>query len=283
VSTARIRPGVPIRPRSAVALGVAAVIGVLTFAWPLVITPTSALSGRTDVPLLFALVLPLVLLVVIAELADDGLDAKIVAMLGVLTAVGVALRPLGTGIAGLEPMFFLLILGGRAFGPGFGFLLGATTLFSSALVTGGVGPWLPYQMLAAAWVGAGAGLLPRMPARRELALLAGYGAVCGLLYGLAMNLSFWPFAIGTETALSFAPGAPLVENLHRFVLFSAATSLAFDLPRAALTALLVVWTGGPILRTLRRAGRRAVFDAEPRFAAVDVSGSRRAAPRANRG
>ena len=111
-------------------------------------------------PLLFTLLLPLVLMVVLSELADGGIDAKAVAMLGVLTAVGAALRPLGTGVAGFEPVFFLLVLAGRAFGPGFGFVLGATTLFASALTTGGVGPWLPFQMLAAAWVGVGPGLLP---------------------------------------------------------------------------------------------------------------------------
>ena len=82
-------------------------------------------------------------------------------MLGVLSAIGAALRPLGAGMAGIETVFFLLVLAGRVYGPGFGFVLGTTTLFASALLTGGVGPWLPFQMLAAAWVGLGAGLLPR--------------------------------------------------------------------------------------------------------------------------
>ena len=54
-------------------------------------------------------------------------------------AVGAALRPLGAGSAGLETVFFLLILAGRVFGPGFGFVLGATTLAASALITAGVG------------------------------------------------------------------------------------------------------------------------------------------------
>ena len=35
------------------------------------------------------------------------------------------------------------------FGPALGFLLGSTALLTSALLTGGVGPWLPFQMLAA--------------------------------------------------------------------------------------------------------------------------------------
>ena len=60
----------------------------------------------------------------------------------------------------MELVFFLLILAGRVFGPGFGFVLGCTSLFASALMTAGVGPWLPFQMLVSAWVGMGAGLLP---------------------------------------------------------------------------------------------------------------------------
>ena len=43
---------------------------------------------------------------------------------------------------------------------GFGFALGCTSLFASALLTAGVGPWLPFQMICAAWVGMGAGFVP---------------------------------------------------------------------------------------------------------------------------
>ena len=61
----------------------------------------------------------------------------------------------------------MLVLGGRVFGRGFGFVLGAVTLFVGALLTGGVGPWLPFQMLGAAWVGFFAGCLPRCAAARR--------------------------------------------------------------------------------------------------------------------
>jgi len=253
------------RPRSVLTLVLVTGIGVAAFGWPLLAAPTSGLAHATDAPLLFGLLLPLLLAVVLAELADGGMDAKTVAMLGVLTAVGAALRPLGTGVAGLEPVFFLLVLAGRAYGPGFGFVLGATTLFASALTTAGVGPWLPFQMLGAAWVGAGAGLLPPLRGRLELAVLATYGAIAGLFYGLALNLSFWPFTLGAETAISFVAGAPMLDNLQRFIAFSVLTSLGFDLPRAVLTAVLVLITGTPILRALRRAGRRASFTAPVTF------------------
>jgi energy-coupling factor transport system substrate-specific component len=257
---------IAVRPRATLALLLASAAGLAAFGWPLLLHADADTAILRDAPLLFALLLPLVLGVVLAEIADGGIDAKAIAMLGVLTAVGAALRPLGTGIAGFEPVFFLLVLAGRVHGPGFGFVLGATTLFASALTTGGVGPWLPFQMLGAAWVGAGAGLLPPLRGRGELLLLALYGVIAGLAYGLALNLSFWPFALGGDTAVSFVAGDPVLDNLRRFVAFTAVTSLGFDVPRAALTAVLVLVTGQPLLRALRRAARRAAFDAPVRFA-----------------
>ena len=181
-------------------------------------------------------------------------------MLGVLSAMGAAVRPLGAGTAGIETVFFLLIIAGRVFGPGFGFVLGNTALFASAILTGGVGPWLPYQMLAAAWVAAGAGLLPDWRGRAELAVLAAYSAVAALLYGLLLNLSFWPFALGADTDVSFQAGDAVIDNLVRLVVFSLTTSLGWDIGRAITTALLVLVAAPVLLRTFRRAGRRARFE-----------------------
>jgi energy-coupling factor transport system substrate-specific component len=212
-------------------------------------------------------VLPLLLAVVLAEVSEGGLDVKAIAMLGVLSAVGAALRPLGAGTAGLETVFFLLVLGGRVFGPGFGFVLGATTLFGSALITGGVGYWLPYQMVGAAWVGLGAGLLPtRIRGRAELAMLCGYGAVAGLAYGVLLNLSFWPFGIDGAPGVSFVPGAPVLTNLGHFLVFSLTTSLGWDLGRAVTNAVLIAVTGTAVLGALRRAARKAAFDTPATFA-----------------
>ena len=125
------------------------------------------------------------------------MDSKALAMLGVLSAVNAALRPLGAGLAGIETVFFLLVLAGRVFGPGFGFVLGCTSVFASALLTAGVGPWLPFQMMASAWIGLGAGLLPRrVSGRAEIAMLVVYGIFAAYFFGFVMNLWFWPFAVG---------------------------------------------------------------------------------------
>jgi energy-coupling factor transport system substrate-specific component len=277
IATVGARPlttTIAFRWRSAVLLGFTTAAGVFGFVWPLFTDPkgTENLAHATDAPWLFVLVLPLLLAVLLAELADGSLDAKAVAVLGVLVACGAALRAPTTGVTGFTGVFFLLLPGGRVFGRGFGFVQGALTMFASALLTGGVGPWLPYQMLGCAWVGFGAGCLPRAKGRAELALLAAYGAVAGLVYGLIMDMWFWPFATSPGNELHFIAGAGLVENLRRFWGFHVASALGFDIPRAAGNVALVVLAGTPVLAALRRAARRAAFGAPVRFVErVEVS------------
>ncbi len=250
------RASVPVAGRPAIVLAVASVAGVMAFAWPLLISEP---ASRATSPLVFVAVLPALVLVSLVEVSSGRLDARALAMLGVLSALGAAIRPLGAGAAGIETVFVLLILGGRVFGPGFGFLLGSTTLFASALLTGGVGPWLPFQMLAASWIGLGAGLLPPARGRAELVLLGAYALVAALAYGIGRNLWFWPFATGVESDVAYVAGAPLAENLGRFLAFSLVTSLGWDIGRAITTTVLLVMVGAAVLGILRRAARRAAF------------------------
>lgn len=253
-------PLIPVSARASIAIALVTLVGLASFLWPLLITPGSGLDDAATAPLMLAALLPLFLVVVLAEISRGGFDVKAIAMLGVLSAIGAVLRPLGAGTAGLETVFFLLILAARVYGPGFGFVLGATTMFGSALLTGGVGPWLPFQMMAAAWVGLGAGLLPRARGRAEIGLLVAYGLVAGLGYGLLMNLSFWPFAVGLNSQLSYVAGAPALENLHRFLVFNAVTSLGWDIGRAVTNTLAILLVGPAVLSALRRIARRAAFD-----------------------
>ena len=252
--------------RSSLLLAATSVAGIAAFTWPLFARPQGSenLAHAGDAPWVFIALVPLLVGILLSELADGALDAKAVAMLGVLVACGAALRAPTTGVTGFTGVFFLLIPGGRVFGRGFGFVQGALTMFASALLTGGVGPWLPFQMLCTAWVGFFAGCLPRAQGRSELALLAGYGAIAGLAYGLVMDMWFWPF--GTSgTQLHFVAGAAITENLRRFWAFHLASALGFDVPRAAGNALLVLFLGTPVLAALRRAARRAAFGAPIHF------------------
>ncbi|MCX5313368.1 ECF transporter S component [Streptomyces sp. NBC_00154] len=267
MSDLRSRP-VRLGPRAIAALLLVSAIGVASIGWPLLADADSGLAHSQDAPWLFAALLPLLVGVVVATIADSGLDAKAVAMLGVLAAVGAALRPLGAGTAGLEPMFFLMVLSGRVLGPGFGFVLGSITMFASALLTGGVGPWMPFQMLSMGWFTMGAGLLPapdRLRGRAELLMLAAYGGVAAFAYGTVMNLYGWTIVPGLGSGISFHPGDPLPDNLVRFLAYCLATSLGWDLGRAVLTMALTLTIGATLLKALRRATRRASFEAQVTF------------------
>lgn len=244
------------RARSGISLAIALLVGVVAFSWPLFLRPAAGMPAQLA-PTVFAVALVLVLAIVLAELSSGRMDSKTLAMLGVLAAVGTVLRPLSAGTAGLELIFFVIILGGRAFGASFGFALGAITLLTSALITSGVGPWLPYQMLCAGFVGLFAGLLPRASGRAEIVLLVAYGVVSAFAYGWLMDFSFWPFAIGDGTQLSFDPAATPLQNLHRFVLFNVATSMGWNLGRALSNAVLIALFGPRLLRMFRRSARTA--------------------------
>jgi len=271
-----MRPDAPVvrlGRRSAIVLAVASVVGLAMFAWPLLLRPAAGAAHATDAPLVFLLCMPMLVAVVLAAIADGTIDVRALAILGVLAGVGAALRPLGAGTGGIELVFFLLVLAGRVFGPGFGFVLGASTLFASALLTAGVGPWLPFQMLAAAWVGCVAGLLPRARGRAEIVLLATYGAVSAYGYGLLLDLWAWPFTFGAgaDGGLAYVPGAPLVDNLRRFLLSTIATStLGWDTGRALTNVVAILAIGAPVLAVLRRTVRLAAFDTSPVFDETDV-------------
>lgn len=267
----RRRAAVPVRPLSAIVLLLASVGGLMMFVWPLLISAGPQPQQHvSDAPFVFMAILPVLVLLVLTQLGDGGMDTKALAMLGVLAAVNAALRPLGAGINGIETVFFLLILAGRVFGPGFGFLLGCTSLFASALLTAGVGPWLPFQMLSAAWIGLGAGLLPHrmfgrtIQGRGEIVLLAVYGIVAAYVFGALMNMFFWPFVTGTMNGdlagLAYVPGAPIGENLHHFLVYTMLTStLGWDTGRAITNAVAIIVLGPAVLGVLRRSARRARF------------------------
>ncbi len=252
------------RGRSVVALILATSISAYGFLWPFFLNAHSPIHHLNNQIFSLAAV-PIALIVLIAEISNQRLDAKSVALLGVLAALTAALRPMGAGAVGIEPMWFILILSARVFGPAFGFVLGILAMFVSAFITGGFGPWLAYQMFAAGWVGLGAGLLPQRLGKRairgktEITVLAFYGIFSSLLFGLLMDLQFWPWALGSHTQLSYVAGASIATNAHRFIIYHFASSMAWDIPRAFITSMLTVITAPAVLFAMRRTKRRASF------------------------
>ncbi|MEJ5200286.1 MAG: ECF transporter S component [Anaerolineae bacterium] len=260
---------------------VASLVGLVAFLYPFFLpqqSATGALAHANDAPLIFVVVLVLCLATVFASLTGQQMTSKLVALLGILTALGAVLRTI-PGPAGFNAIFFLPILTGYCYGAVFGFQLGVFSLLVSALIGGGIGPWLPYQMLATGWVGMLSGFLPRLSHRRRLEalMLAAWGALLGLLFGAIMNIWFWPFLAG-NAAFSptsegiWRPGMDVWASLRAYLTFYLATSLWWDVWRAGGNALLLLLFGGAVLRVLRRFRNRFQFEIVPEVEPAQADG-----------
>jgi energy-coupling factor transport system substrate-specific component len=248
------------RTRPTFVYALVAVLGCAAFLYPFFL-PASALpdaSHTGDAPLLAAAVGALVVIAVLLEVRRGSMTVAAVAMLGVLSAAGGLLRILDLPGGG-NGIFFLIVLAGAAFGPRFGLLLGLCSMAVGAILTGGIGPWLPFQMLALGALGVGGGLVGRAfdhrPIRLEVFALAVYGWFGAFLYGAIMNLWFWPFTRnGGE--LSWHPGLGFAQTVHHYWSFYVATSFAWDAAGAFANAALILLTGAALLPSLRRFAHR---------------------------
>lgn len=252
-------------PLAKLGIALTSLLSLIAFTWPLYI-PESLIGVELTQRhyWIFFLILPISLALLGIEINRGTVDMKAIALLAVLAALAAALRQIGAGAVGIEPMWFLIILGARVFGATFGFSLGAISMALSALLTGGIGPWLPFQIMAAAWIGLFAGSLPRsVRGRWEILMLMLVAVISGMAFGFLMDLQLWPWLLGGDTQISFLPGAGIEENLSRFLTFHFLTAMAWDIPRSILTAALVALTGAPILNALRRTERKAFFVHSP--------------------
>ncbi len=246
-------------------LAIASLIGLGSFFYPFVVPRQGAgfdtMAHAQDAPLVFFVLIILCLGAVLSSLTGGLMNAKLVAVLGVLTAVNAVLRGV-PGPAGFTLVFLLPILCGYAYGPTFGFLLGVFSLAVSAFLGFGVGPWLPYQMFSAGWVGLLSGWLPRLAdrPRAETILLAAWGLILGLAFGLLMNIWFWPYLLTPgQSEMYWQPGLGLGETVKRYAVFYAFTSFWWDLVRAVGNLILLLLFAAPVLRLLRRFQQRFHF------------------------
>lgn len=232
--------------------------GLVLFSWPLLLdVETIWLANLTQATWLAAIIALFALAAIALQINARLLDSKIVAIVGLLVALIAALRLLGAGAVGIEPMWFLLILASRALGAEIGYIIAILAMTVSAILTGALGPWLPFQVFAAGWIALGAAMVPKFANfNLERVALALYGVFAALVFGLLMDLQLWPWLLGTDTQLSFQNGAAPIENLGRFITFHLATALAWDLPRAIITASLILLTAKPVLVSLRRVRSR---------------------------
>lgn len=246
-------PGAP-----AAILALAALAGLAIFVWPFVGLGAPGTSAAEAVGL------GAVAALVAVEIPARRLDARSLALLASLAALDAGARAaVVTGIGGFSPIFLLILCGGYVFGASYGFLLGATSILVSAVVTGGLGPWLPYQVFAAGWVGLLAGLAGRRrtgcPTWPDVGVLAGIGVVTGYGFGAAMDVWNWTF-YRASPGLGFSPGMGPGTLVAHFAHYYLVTSLAYDSFRAAGNAAMVLVLGLPVLVTLARLRARMALE-----------------------
>lgn len=240
---------------------VAALIGVLALVYPFLVVSVSTLnvgdgsSLANSTPLLTTLLISLCLAVLLVELQGQAAGAKTVAALGIMVAATATLRFIEVGIpgpGGFSPIFAPIILGGYVFGARFGFLLGVMTMLVSAIITAGVGPWLPYQMFTAGWIGLSAGLLPHLKrGKAEILILIVFAFFWGFAYGAIMNLYTWPY-LGGDPNLYWSSGIGVSDSIRRYAAFYVTTSLVWDLAAALGNVILMSALGLPTVRALTR-------------------------------
>jgi energy-coupling factor transport system substrate-specific component len=251
-------------------LGIVSLAGLLLFVWPFL-----GLGLPAEVPAL-AIALGAIASLALMELGARRLDSGRLALLAALAAIDAALRlALVTGIGGFSPIFFLVLAAGYEFGPSYGFLVGSFSLLVSALVTGGVGPWLPYETFAVGWVGLSAGLagsairrfrparVSWLPSRVDLVVLAVVAVLTGFAYGALTDVWGWvAFYRGVEN-VGWIPGLSPGETLAQFGRYYVLTSVGWDTFRAVGNSVAVIALGMPVLMALGRLRARLGFEIVP--------------------
>ncbi len=249
-----------LRLRSGAAYASIAVVGIVAFLWPFWF-PSEAGSDTAHNGDAWVWAMLLGILTVGAltlEISQRRINGATIATLGVLASLNSLLRILDLPGGG-NAMFFLTVIAGAAFGARFGTLLGLTAMAASAIITAGIGPWMPYQMLALAAMGAAAGafgkLIAPLPLKAQVVALATFAWFWAFIYGATMNLWFWPL-IQDGGRLSYSPGIGAVATARRYWSYYFLDSFAWDAAGAIVNATFIMLLGAPLLRSLRRIAHR---------------------------
>ena len=246
----------------ALPVGLVSLAGLLLFAWPFA---GSGLPADTPAWALMAACVGGLLLV---EAGTRQLDARAFALLAAIAAVDTALRlAVIVGIGGFNPIYFLVLCAGYSFGASFGFMAGALSILVSAVLGGGVGPWVPYQVFAVGWVGAAAGLAGRWsrgtPGWRDVLVLAAVGGIMGYVFGALLDVTDWVPGYRGNPVLGWAPGMAPAAALVHFTRFYVLTSFAYDTFRAAGNTVMILVLGAPVLAAFSRLRARMSFEVVP--------------------
>lgn len=246
----------------ALPVGMVSLAGLALFAWPFL---GLGLPAATPA---WALMIACVAGLALVETGTRQLDSRAIALLAAIAAVDAALRlAVIVGIGGFNPVFFLVLCAGYVFGTSFGFMAGALSILVSALVSGGIGPWVPFQVFGVGWVGVAAGIAGHWrsepPGLRDIVALAAVGAVMGWVFGALLDVTDWVPVYRGNPVLGWWPGISPGDALVHFARFYVLTSFVYDSFRAVGNAVMVAAFGLPVLAALTRLRARLTFEVAP--------------------
>lgn len=240
-------------------IGLVSLTGLALFVWPF------AGGGLPPSTPAWTLMLACVGGLLAVEAGTRQLDSRAFALLAAIAAIDAALRlAVIVGIGGFNPIFFLVLCAGYVFGTSFGFMVGALSILVSALIGGGVGPWVPYQVFAIGWVGVAAGVAGHWrsttPGWRDVLALAAVGVLVGYVFGALMDVTDWVPAYRGNPTLGWSPGMGTAAALTHFARYYALTSFAYDTFRAAGNGIMVLALGAPVMAALARFRARLSYE-----------------------
>lgn len=157
-------------------------------------------------------------------------------IISVMSALGVVGRMAFTALPGFKPVTAIVILTAIYFGSEAGFITGALTAVISNFYFG-QGPWTPFQMFAWGMTGLIAGIFAKH-LKKSLIIEAIYGAFCGVLFSLLMDVWTAMWIDGTF-------------NWARY-LVAILTSAGFTALYAGSNAIFILILGKPVGLILER-------------------------------
>lgn len=173
-----------------------------------------------------------------------GVSAREAALIATLSALAGLSRVPFAGLPAIQPTTFMVIVAGRVFGPGAGFMVGALASLVSNMFLGH-GPWTPWQMLAWGVAGLTGGLFKYLFSRDNRWALVILALLWGFLFGWFMNVWHWVTFVHPLTLSSF---------------FTVqATSLWFDAVHGLSSAAFMLLAGGELIKILDRFRRRLSY------------------------
>lgn len=177
---------------------------------------------------------------------EEGFVALIMCLVVVNALARLIPLPMGANASFVIPMVCGFYVSKKL-----GFVVGVLSMLLSSLQSGGVGPWLPYQMVLLGGSSVFLGLGKKI--NDSKITFIGFCFVWGLVFGILMNVLYWPM-------MNIDPVSSVWEKTKAFFSYSLISSFGWDVTRAVGNSVLG-WTVAPhLVRLIEKFKRRFSFE-----------------------